>query len=70
MIPVVDTQGKEIVLNYGNNGNVLFYLSVACTSCGDVLSFADRLQKVFGEESLLYFCGTIQFPFLCWMIME
>ena len=51
-IPVVNTQGKEVVLNYGNNNNILFYLSAACASCGDVLSFVDRLQRVFGEDGL------------------
>ena len=50
-ISVVDVEGKETTLKCEEN-NILFYLSASCTSCGDVLRFADRLQKVFKEDCL------------------
>ncbi len=50
-ISVVDAEGKETTLKCEEN-NILFYLSASCTSCGEVLRFADRLQKVFKEECL------------------
>lgn len=61
-ISIVDMEGKEAKLTYGDNNNILFYLSASCTGCGDVLRFVERLQKVFGKDQLnvfLLWCDSI-----------
>ncbi len=51
-IPIVDVDGNEAALKYGEYNTVLFYLSSSCASCGDALRFVERLQSVFGEDNL------------------
>ncbi len=61
-IPVVDIEGNKTNMRYGEKNTLLFYLSSACTSCGDVLRFCNRLQRVLGEDNLqvlLLWCDSI-----------